>query len=138
MSQIILDDQLFDLEVLIPIARWITVQRLRNLRPQEVIKDERVPVLLRELRQPTFVTIDTGFWNRELLDASYCVLCFPLSSEEQYKIPDLLRRLLHVPEFRSKSARMGKIARVSAAYVQYWQLSDHQLQRLVWPDTRQR
>ena len=36
MSQIILDDQLFDLEVLVPIARWITVQRLRDLRPAEV------------------------------------------------------------------------------------------------------
>ncbi len=61
MSQIILDDQLFDVEVLIPIARWITVQRLRDLRPGEVIKDERVPELLRRLRQPTFVTIDLGF-----------------------------------------------------------------------------
>ena len=61
MSQIILDDQLFDLEVLLPIARWTTVRRLRDLRPAEVIKDERVPVLLRQLRQPTFVTIDMGF-----------------------------------------------------------------------------
>ena len=70
MSQIILDDQLFDLEVLVPLARWITVQRLRDLRPGEVIKDERVPVLLRQLPQPTFVTIDMGFWNVRLrLDA---------------------------------------------------------------------
>ena len=64
MSQIILDDQLFDLEVLVPIARWITVQRLRDLRPGEVIKDERVPALLRQLPRPTFVTID----NLTLLD----------------------------------------------------------------------
>ena len=41
MSQIILDDQLFDVEVLVPLARWITVQRLRELRPNEVIKDDR-------------------------------------------------------------------------------------------------
>ena len=75
MSQIILDDQLFGLEVLVPIARWITVQRLRDLRPGEVIKDDRVPVLLRQLRQPSFVTIDMGFWDRGLRDARYCVLC---------------------------------------------------------------
>jgi len=61
MSQIILDDQLFDLEVLVPIVRWTTVQYLRDLRPNEVIKDERVPVVLRQTRQPTFVTIDMGF-----------------------------------------------------------------------------
>jgi hypothetical protein len=54
VSQIILDDQLYDQEVLIPVARWTTVQRLRELRPHEVIKDERVPELLRQLREPTF------------------------------------------------------------------------------------
>lgn len=74
MSQLVLDDQLFDLEVLIPLARWITVQRLRELRPGEVIKDERVPSLLRQLREPTFVTIDAGFWNRGLRDNQYCIL----------------------------------------------------------------
>ncbi len=61
MGQIILDEQIFDTEVLIPLTQWITVQRLRDLRPDQVIKDERVPVILRELRQPTFVTIDMGF-----------------------------------------------------------------------------
>ncbi len=74
MSQIILDDQLFDQEVLIPIAHWTTVQRLRELRPGEVIKDERVPELLRELSEPTFVTIDMGFWDRKLIHAKYCIL----------------------------------------------------------------
>jgi hypothetical protein len=134
MSQIILDDQLFDLEVLVPIARWITVQRLRDLRPGEVIKDDRVPVLLRQLRQPTFVTIDMGFWDRGLRDAKYCILCFPLRNDEQYKLPGLLRRLLRLPEFRTKTARMGKVARVSLTHIEYWQLGNEQLHRLIWPE----
>ena len=78
MSQIVLDDQLFPLDVLVPIARWATVQRLRDVRPGEVIKDERVPVILRDLRQPTFVTIDMGFWTRRMCDGRYCMVCFPL------------------------------------------------------------
>ncbi|MCI0398523.1 MAG: hypothetical protein L0332_05025 [Chloroflexi bacterium] len=134
MSQIVLDDQLFDLEVLIPIARWITVQRLRDLRPGEVIKDERVPVLLKQLRQPTFVTIDMGFWNRGLRDAHYCVLCFPLANEEQYKLPQMLRALLRLSEFRTKAVRMGKVARVRPGQIDYWQLGEEQLHRLTWPD----
>ncbi len=132
MSQIILDDQLFDLEVLLPIARWTTVQRLRDLRPDEVIKDERVPVLLRELRQPTFVTIDMGFWRKGLRDVKYCIICFPLRNDEQFKIPQLLRELFHLPEFHSKSARMGKIARISLAHVEYWQFGDESLRQLPW------
>jgi len=132
MSQIILDDQLFDVEVLIPIARWITVQRLRDLRPGEVIKDERVPELLRRLRQPTFVTIDLGFWNRGLRDGKFCILCFALRNDEQDQLPDLLRRLLRLPEFSTKSSRMGKVARVSTSEIQFWQLGEERLSRVMW------
>lgn len=133
MSQIILDDQLFDREVLIPIARWITVERLRNLRPGEVIKDERVPVLLRQLRLPTFITIDMGFWDRTLVDARYCILCFPLRNEEQDQLPQLLRRLLKLPEFHTKATRMGKVARISTSRIDYWRLADEQMYNLAWP-----
>lgn len=133
MSQIIFDDQLFDLEVLLPIARWATVRRLRDLRPSEVIKDERVPVLLRQLRQPTFVTIDMGFWRKGLRDIRYSILCFPLPNDEQHKLPELLRALLRLPEFRSKTMRMGKVARVAVGRVDYWQLGDESFHKLPWP-----
>jgi hypothetical protein len=133
MSQIVLDDQLFDLDVLLPIARWSTVQRLRDLRPHEVIKDDRVPVLLRELRRPTFVTIDMGFYKRDLCDARYCLLCFPLRNDEQHRLPLLLRQALRLPELRTQAVRMGKVARISADHIDYWHLADEQSRRLFWP-----
>ncbi len=71
MSQIILDDQLADIAIRGRLAQWTRAQRLRDLRPSEVIKDERVPTILRELRQPTFVTIDMGFWNGRLRDPRF-------------------------------------------------------------------
>ncbi|MEZ4735585.1 MAG: hypothetical protein R3E79_51490 [Caldilineaceae bacterium] len=138
MSQVILDDQIFDEEVLIPIARWTTVQRLRNLRPGEVIKDERVPVILREIAQPTFVTIDMGFWRRELVDAKYCILCFPLRNDEQGQIPDLLRRLFRLPEFHTKAARMGKVVQVTSTLLRYWQRGDEQLHLFPWLESGRR
>jgi len=49
-------------------------------------KDERVPVLLREIRQLTFLTIDAGFWDRTLTDAKYCILYFPLAHEQQREL----------------------------------------------------
>jgi hypothetical protein len=133
MSQIILDDQLFDLEVLLPIARWTTVSRLRDLRPTEVIKDERVPVLLRQLRQPTFVTIDLGFWRKEWRDAKYCLLCFALRNDEQHRLPGLLRALLKLPEFHSKATRVGKVARISFSRIDCWRLDDELLHKWAWP-----
>ena len=138
MGQIILDEQIFDTEVLIPLTQWITAQRLRDLRPDQVIKDERVPMILRELRQPTFITIDMGFWNARLRDGRYCILCFPLRSDEQRAIPGLLRHLLRMSGFGTKAARMGKVARVSQSHIDYWQLGDEQPHRLSWPPAAQR
>jgi hypothetical protein len=138
VSQIILDDQLADAAIRGRLAQWTRAQRLRDLRPGEVIKDERVPMILRELRQPTFMTIDMGFWNSRLRDARYCILCLPLRSDEQREIPGLLRHLLRLPEFATKAARMGKVARVSPMQVDYWQLGDEQAHRLSWPPAAQR
>lgn len=137
MTQIILDDQLFDMEVLVPLARWITVQRLRELRPNEVIKDERVPLLLREVRQPSFVTIDMGFWDRDLRDSKYCILCFQLSNAEQHKLPELLQRLFRLPQFHTKAARMGKVVRITPTRIDYWAVGDERMHRLTWAGTPQ-
>lgn len=132
MSQIILDDQLFPLDVLVPIARWSTVQRLRDVRPGEVIKDERVPFILRELRQPTFVTIDMGFWTRRFCDMRYCIICFPLRNDEQRLVPDMLRRLLKLPAFHSKANRMGKVIQAGANQIRFWQYGDEKAHLLSW------
>ena len=135
MSQIILDDQLLPLDVLVPIARWATVQRLRDIRPGEVIKDERVPMILRELRQPTFVTIDMAFWARRLCDLRYCIVCFPLRNDEQQLIPGMLRQLLRLPEFHSKAQRMGTVIQVGAHQIRYWRYSDEETHSLTWKAT---
>jgi hypothetical protein len=73
MSQLVLDDQL-DLQVILPALKdRVTAVRLQDLRPGEHILDDRVPELLRTLKQPAFVTIDRGFWRRELCHPAYCV-----------------------------------------------------------------
>lgn len=121
MSQIILDEQLNRDRVLIPLQNWITVQKLEELCPNEVIKDDRIPSLLRELKNSTFVTIDDGFWNRNLLDPNYCILYFALQDHQQGQIPNLLRQLLKLAEFKTKALRMGKVAKVSTTHIEYWQ-----------------
>ena len=78
------------------------------------------------------MTIDTGFWRKGLRDIRYSILCFPLSNDEQDKLPELLRALLRLPEFRSKSMRMGKVARVGVGRVDYWQLGDESLHKVPW------
>jgi hypothetical protein len=116
VSQFVLDDQLDPADVGDQIRRWTTVRFLRELRPGQVIKDERVPAVL---RTPTFISIDRGFWKRNRCDPRYCILYFALRADEQGEIPALLRRLLRLPEFRTRAARMGKVAWVSRNRVRW-------------------
>jgi hypothetical protein len=51
--QIVLGEQISRTEVLVPLAEWITVAYLPNLRPEQIIKNGRIPVLLSQLKQPT-------------------------------------------------------------------------------------
>jgi hypothetical protein len=89
MSQLVLDDQLKASHVLQPLRKWITVQRLRDLRPHQLILDDRVPQILWTLKQPTFVTIDHGFWKKTLCPPDYAVLVFSLRDDQQVQLPGL-------------------------------------------------
>jgi hypothetical protein len=112
----VIDAALADELVLEPIGSMASTRSLRTLRLYEVVKDDRVPVLLRELSSPTFITNDeAGFWNRHLCSKAYCILYFALTDYQQEQIPSLLRRLLRLPEFKTKAGRMGKVVRVSLA-----------------------
>ena len=132
MSQIILDEQLNRDRVLEPLLKWITVQKLENLRPREIIKDDRIPLLLHELKQPTFVTIDVGFWNKNLLVPNYCILYFALQDQQQSQLPDMLRQLFRIKKFKTKDIRMGKIAKVSTRSIEYWQCNTPERHHLLW------
>lgn len=133
MSQLILDEQLNHDRAGKPLLSWITAKRLEDLHPGEVIKDARIPQLLCEPKQPTFVTIDEGFWNRNLRHPKYCLLYFALRDDQQGQLPNLLRRLFRLKEFKTKSARMGKVVKVSSTSVEYRRWGDSEKDVLSLP-----
>lgn len=107
--------------VLEPLIAWITAPKMEDLRPNEIIKDDCIPFLLRELKQPTFVTINVGFWNKNLVDPNYCILYFSLQDNQQAQTSKLLRQFLHQKEFKTKAIHKGKIAKVGTTGIDYWQ-----------------
>jgi len=64
-------------------ARGTTVRRLKDVRPQEFIDDDRIPDLLRKLNRPAFVTLDEGFWDRKLRDPHFCILYLAFRDDQQ-------------------------------------------------------
>ena len=109
---IVLDDQISYDVIIAKIAAWYpgAVVSIRESRPHSRILDPEVPTLLRKYRQPTFVTINhRDFFNHRFSHESYCIICFRLEQLEAVHVPDLLRLVLGLPEYRTKSRRMGKV-----------------------------
>lgn len=108
MSQLILDDQLNPTRVLEPVQRWTTARMLRTLRPGTLIKDDAVPLLLMQVKQPTFVTINVhDFWGRVPADRHYCIVCVDVPDERQDEVPGFLRRLFRLARIQNESRADG-------------------------------
>lgn len=133
---IVLDEQLKNSGVAEQIATWYRgrVINITALRPGTLIKDEAIPGLLRQVRDATFVTINiTDFWQQIEADKHYCIACFPLPDDRTDEISELLRKLFHCTEFKTKRARRGKVALVNQVRVRYYQINDSRLHTLIWP-----
>ncbi len=131
---IILDEHLQGLSLEAAISRWYRgrVLIVKQLRPGTIIKDDAIPILLCQARQPTFATINyTDFWRQISADERYCIVCLQLSTSRADEIPSLLRRL---PGFKTKAERMGKVVLVSSQRVRYYQTHDNQIHVIGWQD----
>jgi len=85
------------------------------LRSNSVIKDDAVTVLLRTASQPTCVTINVkDFWRVIRAESRFAVVCVELPIDRVEEMSEWLRRFLSMPEFKTKTGRMGCC--IAAAY----------------------
>jgi hypothetical protein len=120
---IVLDEQLQSYGVREPLAHWYrgTVVNITQLRPQTVIRDDAIPMLLRAARRPTFVTINVlDFWRRLLPDPRFCIVCVAVPHTQALEVPALVRRLFRLTPFCTQRQRMGAVVRISVQQVQYY------------------
>jgi hypothetical protein len=132
---IVIDENLHDQRVMDAISAWYPghVTSVTALRPGSVIKDEAIPALLLTSTQPTFVTNNvTDFWRKVQPHRGYCIVTVALPKERIYEIPELFRRLLRLPGFRTRALRMGKIVCLSPKRVEYYE-ADRRVRSLPWP-----
>jgi hypothetical protein len=133
---IVLDEQLLSYGLQASIARWYrgTVTDITQLRPNTVILDEAIPMLLQAVSRPTFVTINVAdFWRRLAADPRFCIVCCAVPHARTQEVPDLLRRVLALEPFRTRSRRLGKIVRVSRQHVQYYTTDTRTIHLITWP-----
>ncbi len=134
---IVLDESLMGLLLDRSIAEWYPgrVCYITDLRPGTLIKDEAIPTLLQQVPEAAFVTTNVSdFWRRTPAHPRYCIVCIALPSERLRELPALLRRLFRLKEFRTRTARLGKVMRVSERQIQYYEASTGPIQAIEWPD----
>ncbi len=130
---IVLDEQLLGRDLENEIAVWYrgSVSFIHLLRPETVVKDDAVPTLLRAQRQPVFVTINNDdFWKKIEADPQFCIVCFEFSDSEVKKIPQILKRILRHPAFRTKAQRMGCVIRYTSMAVSYYTRNDRTIRTI--------
>ena len=130
MSLLILDDQLDVQKILPGLKNWASTVRLQALRPGEHVLDDRVPELLLTRRVPTFVTLDSGFWKRSLCHARYCIVFVDVDDGRQHEIPGMLRIAFRKPELATTARRLGKVIRLSAKAIWFWEIGNSALNHL--------
>jgi hypothetical protein len=76
---IVLDEQLLGANLEQAIGKWYqgNVCFITDLRPNSIIKDEAIPMLLRKEAQPTFITInERDFWRKVAISEYFCIVDF--------------------------------------------------------------
>jgi hypothetical protein len=127
---LVLDEQLLGRNLEAALGRWYRgpVLFITDLRPGTVIKDDAIPVLLRQQQQATFLTInEADFWRKVAIGAHVCVVCFALPDSRARENPELLRAAFRLPAFRTKARRMGKVLRVAQRTVSYYTYRERQI-----------
>jgi hypothetical protein len=127
---LVLDEQLLGRDLDSALARWYRgpVLFITDLRPGTVIKDDAIPVLLREQHLATFLTInETDFWRKVAIDAHFCVVGFTAPDSRANEIPTLLRAVFRLAAFQTKARRMGKVLRVTHTTVSYYTYREHEV-----------
>lgn len=133
---IVLDETIQSDRIARAITSWYPGQviSVTDLRPATVIKDDGVATLLSKVKEPTFVTINVDdFWLKFYAHRRYCIVALPLTNAQAKQEASIwLRRLLLLPEFRTKSSRMGQVIYVRSSRIEHYGL-DRQIHFLPWP-----
>jgi hypothetical protein len=131
---IVVDENIQDVGVIQSIASWYPgkVVPVTSLRLQTLVKDDGIVTLLHQANYPTFVTTNVDdFWLQFRANRHYCIIGIVFRIEQTAQVSETLRKLLSLPLFRTKAARMGKIIRVRPSGIEYYEL-DRQIHSLPW------
>lgn len=93
------------------------------------IADDSILVLLHRLKRVTFFTQDRDFLHRRLCHRAYCLVKLDIDPDDT---GEYIRRFLRQPGFTTEADRLGKVVRVHAGGIQFWQIGSSLRKREPW------
>jgi hypothetical protein len=93
------------------------------------VQDSEVIPLLMRLKAPTFFTRDLDYFQPQLRHSRYCLVWLNIRPDEA---AFYMRQFLRHPGFRTHEQRLGRVVRVHAKGLEFWQLGDAKLYRVEW------
>jgi hypothetical protein len=133
---IVLDENIASSQVIKAIAAWYPgrVAVLTELRRHSAIKDDAVEMLLRQVSEPTFVSINVSdFWRVIRADSRFAVVNLDLKGGQLGEISGLLRQFMKQREFKTKAGRMGVVALVRATHIEFYR-ADRKIETMAWDE----
>ena len=117
---LVIDENISEIEVWRLRECGLAVRQIGpDVANQSIGDDDILPVLHR-LKQPTFFTRDGDFWNLRLWHAGYCLVFLDVP-EHEGEVAAAIRRFLKHPAFNTHAKRAGKVVRVHADGMHYWE-----------------
>ena len=128
---LVIDENISEIEVW-RLREWSLA--VRQIGPDVAklgLGDDNILPLLHKLKRPTFFTRDRDFWKPALRHMGYCLVFLDIP-EHEGEIATAARRFLGQTEFDTHAKRMGKVVRLHADGIHYWQIGRQLLQKAAW------
>jgi hypothetical protein len=114
-------------------------QRLRSWRipvrqlgvdiARKGLQDEEIIPFLHQLRRPTFLTRDRGFYRREVCHRQYGIVYLEVTPEE---VAIFMRRVLRHSTLNTQAKRMSTVVRASHRGLGLWRLHAQEEEVKLW------
>ena len=91
--------------------------------------EEHIIPLLHSLRQPTFFTLDLGFYRRKFCHPNYCIVVLDISESQ---VAEFVRRFMRHKDFNTKAKRMGRIVKITTDGIYWWEINATSEKKLRW------
>lgn len=92
-------------------------------------KDENLIPVLHRLSRPTFFSLDRNFYRPDWVHHGYCLVWLDVRGK---LAAEFIRKFLRPPAFDTQAKRMGKVVRVHADGLLYWEAGGNAPKSAAW------